>query len=78
MKRIVALTAVALMASVGVASAMTSPTSVEINEIRGYVPNADLSGLTNRQVGVLQAIIHGNDRESHITQQIRAYLRKAS
>ncbi len=76
MKRIIALTAVALVTTVGAASAMTSPSSVELNEIRGYAPNADLSALTSKQVGELQMIIHGSDREAGVW--VRAYLLNAS
>ncbi len=78
MKRIIALTAVALITTVGAASAMTSPSSVELNEIRGYAPNADLSGLSNGDIAALQSIIHGGDSEGEATAQIRAYLLNAS
>jgi len=77
MKRIVALTAVALMTTVGAASAMTTPSSVEISEIRGYAPNADLSRLTNAEVATLQAIIHGEDRGNHVGARVRNFLRNA-
>jgi len=77
MKRIVALTAVALMTTVGAASAMVSPSSVTGSEIRSYAPNADVSALSNADIGSLQAIIHGGDSEGEISAQVRAFLMHA-
>ncbi len=76
MKRILTLTATALLAGAGAVSAMSVPSNVEISEIRGYAPNADLSGLSAGQVAALQAIIHGNDSEGRAGREVRNYLSK--
>ncbi len=76
MKHILTLTATALLAGAGAAGAMSAPSNVEISEIRGYAPNADLSSLSSAQVAALQAIIHGNDSEGRVRREVQNYLRK--
>lgn len=76
MKSILTLTAATMIATAGAASAMSSPSSLELNEIHGYAPNADLRSLSSAQVAALQAIIHGNDSEGRARREVRNYLRK--
>lgn len=74
MKRIL-LTATALMIAAGAASAMTSSselTASEKHEIKRFVPNADLDGLTVADVHAIQAAIYGGNENRG--GQIRAIL----
>ena len=74
MKRIFTLTAAALIATAGAAAAMTEATSVNVQEIRGYAPNADVSALSNADINALLGIIHGGDGEGEKARTVRAYL----
>jgi len=63
MKRI-ALATVALLVIASTASAQNWTNSLSLadeQEIRMYVPNADLGNLTTDQVGRLQLTLHGGD-----------------
>jgi hypothetical protein len=63
-----------LLLSFLAATPATSATRVEMQEIRGYALNADLSDLTDLEVSMLLQIIHGPDREGKKYRQVRAFL----
>ncbi len=76
MKRITLIATIVFMAVTNTVSAMSSATSVNMSEIRGYAPNANLSSLTNAQIGSLMLIIHGGDSEGEKSRWVRAFLLK--
>ncbi len=78
MKRIFTLTAAALIATAGATAAMTDATSVNVQEIRGYAPNANVAALSNADINALLAIIHSGDSESEKSHTVRAYLMHAN
>jgi len=63
MKRLI-LSLAALSLSAGAVSAMTSASDLsgsEKQEVRRFVPNADLDNLTTAQVGAIQSVLYGDD-----------------
>lgn len=74
MKRILTATGLILAASASTVEAGNAASSVTLQEIRGYAPNADLSALSTRQICALLGIIHGGDGEGGKGATIRAYL----
>jgi len=72
MKRIFTLSAVTLIAAAGAASAMVAPSTVDINEIRSYAPNADVSLLSASEITSLVNRLHSIDSQSEKTQAVRS------
>lgn len=71
MKHIFTAAAFALISATSNASAASS---VDLFEIQGYAPNADLSELSDHQVVLLLQIIHGTGGEGKKHQQVRGFL----
>ncbi|MCG6903285.1 MAG: hypothetical protein LJE68_11450 [Rhodobacter sp.] len=70
MKRFIAITAIAIAATTGAASAMTNPGGAYFSELKGAAPNVDLSQLSDRTIQQLIAALHNGDdggsRDAHI------------
>ena len=75
MKRIFTAAAIALISSTATAPA-ASP--IDLFEIQGYAPNADLSGLSDHQVILLLQIIHGPGGEGKKRGFVRGFLLQAN
>jgi len=75
LKRIFATAAITLLYATGSAIA-ASP--VELSEIQGYAPNADLSTLSDHQVILLLQIIHSKGGEGRKTHLVRGFLLQAN
>ncbi len=78
MKKILSISAAALIVATGAASAMTAHGAVE-GQVRKFVPNADLSGLSNGEVAHINSIINDDGDDSFVQTQARlkAILKKA-
>ena len=76
MKSLIIMTVLAASIATG-ASAMVN-SSVNLDEIQSYAPDADVSTLTDREISVLRNVIHGGDSEGEIGSFIRNYFRKNS
>jgi hypothetical protein len=76
MKSLIIMTVLAASIATG-ASAMVN-SSVNLDEIQSYAPDADVSTLTDREISVLRNVIHGGDSEGEIGSFIRSYFRKNS
>ena len=77
MKRIFTLSAAALIALTGAASAMTSANSLNSAAIHGYAPSADVSAMTDAQIGTIMAVIYGGDSDSEKHRLVNALVRTA-
>jgi len=71
MKRIFTAAAFALISTT---ASTFAASSVDLFEIQGYAPNADLSELSDHQIIMLLQIIHGVGGEGKKHQQVRGYL----
>jgi hypothetical protein len=76
MKSLIIMSVLAASIATG-ASAMVNSTG-NLNEIRHYAPNADVSTLTDREISVLLSIIHGGDGEGEKGAFIRSFFLKDS
>jgi len=74
MKNLITAAVIALISGTGAGIAASS---IDIHEIQGYAPSADLSTLSDRQVEMLLLIIHGNKNEGRKYQQVRSFLLRA-
>lgn len=75
MKRILITASIALITATIPAQATSS---VELFEIQGYAPNADLSELSDLQVDLLLQIIHGPGGEGRKRAFVRGFLLQAN
>ena len=70
MKTLIASALLATAAFTGTAQAMTSP---QLDPgVRFILPGADFSGLTDRQIHQINALIHSGDNRNETRQVIRA------
>ena len=73
MKRTLAITAVALTALTGAASAMTSDAAIA--KIERFAPSVDAQSLTNLEVNALLSVINGGGTDSEKRATVQALVK---
>ncbi|MFZ7091716.1 hypothetical protein [Primorskyibacter sp. 2E233] len=74
MKRMIATAVLAIATTAGAAQAMTV-NQADLNSIRNFAPQADLSNLTAQDVDVILSIIHSGDSEGDKSSRVKAWIR---
>ena len=74
MKKLFVMTALAASIATGATAMVNS--SGNLSEIQHYAPKADVSTLTDLEIGVLLNIIHGGDNEGEKRAFVRSFFLK--
>lgn len=77
MKKIIAISALALAGFATTASAMTLNTAGNTREIQRFAPNADIDGLTDLQVRSILNVIHSGGSFSDRAAVVKALVNQA-
>lgn len=74
MKRIVALTAVAVALTAGAASAYTANSDAALNGVYQFAPNADLTAISTQERAQLISVLVNGDSDTDKRDAIRTIL----